>query len=181
MLEFQFIQGRDTAEKRGAAARNNPFLNARAGRVHGVFNLVFLRLQLCLGGRTGLDEGNSAGQLRQAFLKLFLVVVGGGVLDLLFDLGARFSTSFLSPPPAIIVVFSLSTITFLAVPRCFGLFPALHPALRRWPCRRSRWQCPAASPCGDHRSRSLYRGHFKGLGACSPRAWPGLPLRRLPK
>src|SRR5690606_27195101 len=43
-------------------------------------------LELDLRGGTGLDDGNAAGQLRQALLQLLAVVVGVAVLDLGADL-----------------------------------------------------------------------------------------------
>ncbi len=50
-----------------------------------VFNASLLLLQLGLGRRADLDDGNAAHQLGQPLLQLFLVVVGGGLLDLRAD------------------------------------------------------------------------------------------------
>src|SRR4029450_3485853 len=50
-----------------------------------------------LGGTADLDHGNAAGELRQPLLQLLLVVVRGGVLDLLLDLGdARLDVGLLA-------------------------------------------------------------------------------------
>ncbi len=47
---------------------------------------MFLFLQLHLGGRADLDDRDAAGQLREALLQLFAVVVRVGVVDLGLDL-----------------------------------------------------------------------------------------------
>ena len=44
-------------------------------------------LELDLGGRADLDDGDAAGQLGETLLELLTVVVGVGVLDLATDLG----------------------------------------------------------------------------------------------
>jgi hypothetical protein len=53
----------------------------------GVLNAVLALLELDLGGRARLDDGDATGELREALLELLAVVVGVGVLDLLLDLG----------------------------------------------------------------------------------------------
>ncbi len=62
--------------------------SSRAARVafEGVFDSVLLLLHLDLGRRADLDDGDAAGQLRQALLQLLAVEVGVGVLDLALDL-----------------------------------------------------------------------------------------------
>jgi hypothetical protein len=52
----------------------------------GVLDAVLLLLELDLGGRADLDDGDAAGQLGEALLELLAVVVGVGVLDLGLDL-----------------------------------------------------------------------------------------------
>jgi len=54
--------------------------------VQGVLDAGLLFLHLHLGGGADLDHAHATGQLGQAFLKLLLVVIGGGLLDLLADL-----------------------------------------------------------------------------------------------
>jgi hypothetical protein len=49
--------------------------------------LNFLALHFGLGRRAHFDHRHAAGELRQTFLELFLVVVGGGLVDLFLDLG----------------------------------------------------------------------------------------------
>jgi hypothetical protein len=53
------------------------------------------------------DDGNAACELGKTFLQLLAVVVGGGVLDLLADLGNAASISAFLPAPSTMVVFSL--------------------------------------------------------------------------
>ena len=53
--------------------------------MQSVFDARLLFLHLDLGGRTDLDHGDAAGELRNALLQLLLVVIGGGFLDLLTD------------------------------------------------------------------------------------------------
>ena len=48
---------------------------------------MLLLLELDLGGRPDLDDGDAAGELRQTLLELLTVPVGVGVLDLPLDLG----------------------------------------------------------------------------------------------
>ncbi len=69
-----------------ATARHHAFFNGRTGRMQGVFDAGFLLFHLDFGTGTDLDHGNTASQLGQTLLQLFLVVVGGGVFDLLADL-----------------------------------------------------------------------------------------------
>src|SRR6185437_1547706 len=76
---------RDGANQGYAAARDNAFLDCSAGCVESVFNASLLLLQLGLSGCANLDDGNATDQLGQPLLQLFLVVVGGGLLDLRTD------------------------------------------------------------------------------------------------
>jgi hypothetical protein len=61
-------------------------LRRRLGVAHRVLDAVLLLLELDLGGRADLDDGDAAGQLGEALLELLAVVVGVGVLDLGADL-----------------------------------------------------------------------------------------------
>src|SRR5688500_7044458 len=47
---------------------------------------MLLLLELHLGGRADFDDGDAAGELREALLELLLVEVAGGLLDLRLDL-----------------------------------------------------------------------------------------------
>ena len=53
--------------------------------MQSVVDAVLLFLQFGFGRSTHVDDGNAAGQLGQAFLELFLIVVGGGFVDLATD------------------------------------------------------------------------------------------------
>src|ERR1035437_5917667 len=74
------------ANQRHAAAGDDAFLDRRAGSVQRVLDASLLLLQLGLGGRTHLDDGNAAHQLGEPLLQLLLVVVRSGLLDLRADL-----------------------------------------------------------------------------------------------
>src|SRR5712672_2208436 len=86
IMQLELLDGSEATEQRRAAAGNDAFFDRCASGVHGVLNASFLFLQLGFGCRAHLDDRNAANQLGKAFLELFLVVVRGGVLDLLADL-----------------------------------------------------------------------------------------------
>ena len=66
----------------GAAACDDAFLNRCTGGVESVLDAQLLFLHLGLGCGADLDDSNAAGELCKALLELFLVVLGGGGLDL---------------------------------------------------------------------------------------------------
>ena len=70
------------AEQGGAATGDHAFLDGRTGCREGVLDAVLLLLELHLGGRADLDDGDAAGQLGQTLLELLAVPVGVGVVDL---------------------------------------------------------------------------------------------------
>ena len=84
--ELQGIEGLDGAEQGDAAAGDDAFFHGRTGGVEGVFDACLLLLHLGLGGRADVDDGDAAGELGEAFLEFFTVVVAGGLFDLLADL-----------------------------------------------------------------------------------------------
>ena len=65
---------------------DDALLDGGLGGRHGVLDAVLLLLELHLGGRADLEDGDAAGQLGEALLELLAVVVGVGVLDLGLDL-----------------------------------------------------------------------------------------------
>ena len=73
-------------DQRHAAARDDAFLDRRAGRAQRVLDAVLLLLQLGLGRGADLDHRHAAGQLGQPLLQLLAVEVGGRRLDLGADL-----------------------------------------------------------------------------------------------
>jgi hypothetical protein len=77
---------------------------------------VLALLELDLGGRADLDDGNAAGQLGEALLQLLAVVVGVGVLDLGAIWLTRPAIWSASPAPSTMVVSSLVTTTLRARP-----------------------------------------------------------------
>ena len=76
----------DGAQQRHAAARDDAFLDGRAGRVKRVVDAVLALLDLDLGGAADLDDGNAARELGKTLLQLLAVVVRGRLLDLRLDL-----------------------------------------------------------------------------------------------
>src|SRR4029450_2026475 len=105
------------------------------------------------------DHRDAAGQLGQPLLQLLAVVVGGGLLDLLLDLGhaaldlgllagagALWSSGFFAGPSTIVVV-SFSITTFLARPSMLSVtFSSLMPRSSEitWPPVRIAMSCSMA-------------------------------------
>ena len=86
LSDFSLLDRLLGAEQRDAAARNDAFLDRRAGGVEGVVDAVLLLLHLDLGRAADADHRDAAGELGQPLLQLLLVVVRGGLLDLRLDL-----------------------------------------------------------------------------------------------
>src|SRR4029077_4938948 len=82
IVQLELFERRDAANQCDAAAGNNAFLDSCASGVLGVLDASLLFLQLGLGCRAHLDYCDAADELRQSFLELLAVVVGGGVFDL---------------------------------------------------------------------------------------------------
>src|SRR5699024_6266619 len=76
----------ERAQQRDPAAGDDAFFDGGTRGVQRVFDAGLLFLHLDFGGSTDLDQGHAAGQLGDPLLQLFLVVVGGGFLDLGADL-----------------------------------------------------------------------------------------------
>ncbi len=81
------VERLDGAQQRHTAARQNAFLDRRAGCVKRVVDAVLLLLHLDLRRAADADDGNAARELGKALLQLLAVVVGGGFFDLSLDLG----------------------------------------------------------------------------------------------
>src|SRR5579864_817070 len=73
------------ADQRNTTARHHALFDRRTGGVQRVLDAGLLLFHLDLGGSADLDHGDTAGELSNALLQLLLVVVGGGLLDLLAD------------------------------------------------------------------------------------------------
>ena len=85
------------AQKRHAAARQDAFLDGRAGRMHGVIDPILALLHLDLARPADPDDRDAAGELGQPLLQLLAIVVGGGLLDLGLDLAdAAFDVGLLA-------------------------------------------------------------------------------------
>ena len=91
VVAFQVLDGLNATHQRHAAAGNHTFFHRRAGRMQCVLDACLLLLHLDFGASTDLDHGHAAGELGNALLQFFTVVVGGRFLDLHADLlDARF-------------------------------------------------------------------------------------------
>src|SRR6185503_4193579 len=80
------VERLDRVEKRDLTAGDHALLDAGAGGRERVLDAVLLLLELHLGGRADLDDGDAAGELRETLLELLLVEVAGGLFDLCLDL-----------------------------------------------------------------------------------------------
>src|SRR5580698_153069 len=83
VLADQFFDGLECADQRNAAARDHAFFDRRTGCVQRIFDAGLLFLHFDFGRRADFDHGNAAGELGNALLQFFLVVVGSRFLDLL--------------------------------------------------------------------------------------------------
>src|SRR5450759_1133487 len=84
--QLELVQNGLAVEEGCAATGDHAFLDAGPHGGQSVLDAVLLLLELDLGGRAHLDDGNAAGELGEALLELLAVVIGGGVLDLDSDL-----------------------------------------------------------------------------------------------
>ncbi len=69
-LELDLVERRDGLQEGGAAAGDEALLDGRAGRRERILDAVLLLLELDLGGRADLDDGDATGQLGEALLEL---------------------------------------------------------------------------------------------------------------
>src|ERR1022692_3618326 len=85
--QFELLEGDLARLQQGdAATGDHTLLDGGLGVAHRVLDAVLALLQLDLGRRASLDDGNAAGQLGEPLLELLAIVVGVGVLDLGPDL-----------------------------------------------------------------------------------------------
>src|SRR5205085_8937223 len=87
VLKLQGLERTLRAEQRNAAARHDALFDGRTGRVQRVLDASLLLLHLGFGRGTHVDHRNTAGELRETLLELFLVVIGRRLLDGAADLG----------------------------------------------------------------------------------------------
>src|SRR5438477_9707539 len=67
---FDRLDGGNAAEQRDAAAGDDAFFDGRAGCVQRVFDTSFALLHFGFRGRADINDGDTAGELGQAFLEL---------------------------------------------------------------------------------------------------------------
>src|ERR1700744_667029 len=83
VLADQLLNGLERTDQSDTAARDHAFFDGRTGRVQRIFNAGLLFLHFDFGRSVYFDHGNTAGELGNALLEFFLVVVRGRFLDLL--------------------------------------------------------------------------------------------------
>src|ERR1700731_3062204 len=83
VLADELLDGLERAHQSHTAARNHALFDGGTGCVQRIFDAGFLFLHFNLGRSTDLDHGNTAGELGNALLEFFLVIVRGRFLDLL--------------------------------------------------------------------------------------------------
>jgi hypothetical protein len=86
VVALEFLQSLTRTQQRHAATGHDAFFDGRTGCVQCVFDAGLLLFHLDFGCSADLDHGNAAGQLGNAFLQLFAVVVARGFFDLDADL-----------------------------------------------------------------------------------------------
>ena len=87
-LGFLSIYGIDRAQQGQSGPWQHSFGDGRFGGADGVLESFLQLLGLGLRRRADANDGNSARQLRQPLLQFLLVVLGGGLLNLLAQLAA---------------------------------------------------------------------------------------------
>src|SRR2546428_5960060 len=85
-LGLDLVERLDRVQERHLTAGDHALFDARTGGRERVLDAVLLLLELHLGGRADLDDGDAAGELRETLLELLLIEVAGGLLDLRLDL-----------------------------------------------------------------------------------------------
>jgi len=73
-------------QERDAAAGDNTFLDRRPGGMHRIVDAVLTFFHLDFGCPTNADDRNATGQLGQAFLQLFAVIIRRRLFDLAANL-----------------------------------------------------------------------------------------------
>ena len=92
------------------------FLDRSPRHVPRIVHPVLAFLDFDFGRAAHADDCNTTGELGQPLLQLLAVVVGGGRLDLCFDLAAARLDFILFPAPPTIVVSSFVIVTRRARP-----------------------------------------------------------------
>src|SRR5882724_6501428 len=85
VLTDQLLDGLQLAYQSDTAARDYALFDRRTRGVQCVFDAGLLFLHFDFGRGTDFDHGNTAGELGNALLEFFLVIVRGRFLDLLTD------------------------------------------------------------------------------------------------
>src|SRR5262249_51422407 len=86
VFALQLVQRLARTQQSDATPGENAFLDRGLRSMHGIVNAILAFLNFDLGGPADADHGNAARELRQPFLQLLTIVVGGSFLDLRLDL-----------------------------------------------------------------------------------------------
>jgi hypothetical protein len=87
-LQGELVEGGlGRLQQRDATTGDDALFDGGLRVADGVLDAVLALLELDLGGRARLDDGDAAGELGEALLELLAVVVGVRLLDLGADLG----------------------------------------------------------------------------------------------
>ena len=82
----QTVERRSDVDECYTSAGYNALFNRRAGCRECIFHAVFLFFEFGFGCRAHADHGDAAGQLGQALLQFFAVIIARGLVALGFDL-----------------------------------------------------------------------------------------------
>src|SRR5208282_6892250 len=82
----QVVQRRQRPNERHATAWHHAFFDRRTGGMERVFHTRLLLLHLHFGRGADSNYCHTPDKFREAFLQLFAIVIGGGLLDLSADL-----------------------------------------------------------------------------------------------
>ena len=85
-IHLDLVKRGNGIDKDDLSTRNNPFFNGCPGGRQGIFHAMLLLFELGFSGSANTDDGNAAGEFRQAFLEFFFIVVAGALIDLHSDL-----------------------------------------------------------------------------------------------
>ena len=79
---LQSLDGLQRTDQRHATTGHHAFFDRRTGGVQRIFDAGLLLFHFDFGSSTDFDDRHTTGQLGNALLQLFLVVIGGGFFDL---------------------------------------------------------------------------------------------------
>src|SRR6185369_10681766 len=85
-FELELIERFLRTDQSDAATRDDAFFHRGASSVQRIFDASLLLFHLRLSRRADINDGDTTGELGQAFLELLAIVIGSGLFDLTADL-----------------------------------------------------------------------------------------------